>query len=120
MNILRTLSFILGCLAIFAAGPATAAKYKVTAVTDGGSISGRITLNGAAPARSALPLSGDRGCSLVSASRSASSAPGVWYISTAAIASSSLSYGSARSSSSMTVPATLLEMSRRSFSARIR
>jgi hypothetical protein len=61
MKTLRTVTLFLGCLLVFAAGSASAAKYKVTAggVKDGGSISGRVTLNGAAPAPEILKVDED-------------------------------------------------------------
>ncbi|MDH3219882.1 MAG: carboxypeptidase regulatory-like domain-containing protein [Gammaproteobacteria bacterium] len=55
----RLLTLIAGCLFVFAAGPAAAAKYKVVSVTDGGSISGRVTLNGPAPAPEILKVDED-------------------------------------------------------------
>ena len=59
MKSLRVLTLIAGCLYILAAGPASAAKYKVVDVADGGSISGRVTLNGAAPAPEILKVDED-------------------------------------------------------------
>ena len=59
MKTLRMLIPVLGCLLAFATTPASAAKYKVASVSDGGSISGRVTLNGAAPAPEILKVDED-------------------------------------------------------------
>ena len=59
MKSLRVLTLVAGCLFFMAAGSAFAAKYKVVSVTDGGSISGRVTLNGAAPAPEILKVDED-------------------------------------------------------------
>ena len=61
MKTLRSFTFVLGCLFIFAAGSALAAKYKVAkgGVTDGGSVDGRITYNGPAPAPKLLKVDED-------------------------------------------------------------
>ena len=59
MNKLRLVTLALGCLFFFAAGSASAAKYKVTEVTDGGSVSGRITYDGSAPAPEILKVDED-------------------------------------------------------------
>lgn len=59
MKTLRMLIPVLGCLLAFAALPASAAKYKVASVADGGSISGRVTLNGAAPEPKILKVDED-------------------------------------------------------------
>ena len=48
-----------GCLAVIAAGPAAAAKYKVVDVSDGGGISGSITYDGAAPEPEILKVDED-------------------------------------------------------------
>jgi hypothetical protein len=56
---MRMLIPVFGCLLAFAAAPASAAKYKVTSVADGGSISGRVTLNGAAPEPEILKVPSD-------------------------------------------------------------
>ena len=50
MNTLRFCTLVLGCLFFFMAGSASAAKYKVSAVKDGGSVTGQITYDGTAPA----------------------------------------------------------------------
>ena len=59
MKSLRLLTLVAGCLFILATGPASAAKYKVAEVSDGGSISGRVTLNGSAPAPEVLKVDED-------------------------------------------------------------
>ena len=59
MKTQQSITLILGCLLVFAVGPAAAAKYKVTEVTDGGSISGRITYDGSAPAPEILKVDED-------------------------------------------------------------
>jgi hypothetical protein len=59
MKSLPVLTLIAGCLFIFATGPVSAAKYKVVSVADGGSISGRVTLNGTAPAPEILKVDED-------------------------------------------------------------
>ena len=59
MKSMRVLTSIAGCLFILAAGPVSAAKYKVVEVADGGSISGRVTLNGTAPAPEILKIDED-------------------------------------------------------------
>ena len=59
MKTLRTVTLVLGCLLVFAAGSASAAKYKVTSVADGGSISGRISYDGTAPAPEILKVDED-------------------------------------------------------------
>lgn len=59
MKSLPVLTLIAGCLFILATGPASAAKYKVVSVADGGSISGRVTLNGPAPAPEILKVDED-------------------------------------------------------------
>jgi len=61
MKTLQSVTLVLGCLFVFAAGSASAAKYKVASggVTDGGSINGRITYNGTAPAPKMLVIDED-------------------------------------------------------------
>lgn len=61
MKISHSATLILACLFIFAAGPASAAKYKVSSggVKDGGSVSGRITYDGTAPAPEILKIDED-------------------------------------------------------------
>lgn len=59
MKTLRTVTLVLGCLLVFAAGTASAAKYKVASVTDGGSISGRVSYDGTAPAPEILKVDED-------------------------------------------------------------
>lgn len=59
MNTLRSVTLVLGCLLVFAAGSASAAKYKVSKVTDGGSVSGRISYDGTAPAPEILKVDED-------------------------------------------------------------
>jgi len=59
MKSLRTVTLVLGCLLVFTAGSASAAKYKVSAVTDGGSISGRVSYDGTAPAPEILKVDED-------------------------------------------------------------
>lgn len=61
MKLLRTLSWVLACSFVFAVGSASAAKYKVAkgGVTDGGSVSGRITYDGTAPAPEILKVDED-------------------------------------------------------------
>jgi hypothetical protein len=59
MKIQRTVTLILGCLLCFAAGSASAAKYKVMAVEGGGSISGRVTYDGTPPAPEILKVDED-------------------------------------------------------------
>ena len=59
MKTQQSITLVLGCLLVFAGGPAVAAKYKVTEVTDGGSISGRVTYDGTAPAPEILKVDED-------------------------------------------------------------
>jgi len=61
MKILRSVTIVLTCLFVFTATSVSAAKYKVqkSGVKDGGSISGRITLDGPAPARVMLKIDED-------------------------------------------------------------
>ena len=60
MKTLRPVTLILTCLFAFTvSSTASAAGYKVKAVADGGSISGRITLNGTAPAPKMLVVDED-------------------------------------------------------------
>jgi len=61
MKTLRTVTLVLGCLLVFAAGSASAAKYKVSSggVTDGGSVSGRVSYDGTAPAPEILKVDED-------------------------------------------------------------
>lgn len=61
MKTLRSVTLVLGCLFVFAAGSASAAKYKVASggVTDGGTVNGRITYNGTAPAPKILKIDED-------------------------------------------------------------
>lgn len=59
MKILSLATLALGCASLAFAGSATAAKYKVAAVSDGGSISGRITYDGSAPAPEILKVDED-------------------------------------------------------------
>ena len=61
MKTLRTVTLVLGCLLVFAAGSASAAKYKVASggVTDGGSVSGRVSYDGTAPAPEILKVDED-------------------------------------------------------------
>lgn len=59
MNKIRSIALVLGCLSVIATGPASAAKYKVSPVSDGGSISGRVTYDGSAPAPEILKVDED-------------------------------------------------------------
>ena len=59
MKTLRLVTLVAGCLAVVTAGPAAAAKYKVVNVSDGGSISGRITYDGTAPEPEILKVDED-------------------------------------------------------------
>jgi plastocyanin len=59
MKTQQTFALVMGCIFIFAAGSAAAAKYKVKEVTDGGSVSGRITYDGTAPAPEILKVDED-------------------------------------------------------------
>jgi len=61
MKTLRLATLILACFSIFAAGSVSAAKYKAAkgGVKDGGSVSGRITLSGPAPAPEMLKVDED-------------------------------------------------------------
>lgn len=59
MNSLRSLTLAIACVSVFAAGPVSAAKYKVKAVSDGGSISGKISYDGTAPAPEILKVDED-------------------------------------------------------------
>jgi len=61
MKISQSATLVLACLFVFAVGPATAAKYKVSSVgvKDGGSVSGRITYDGTAPAPEILKVDED-------------------------------------------------------------
>jgi hypothetical protein len=61
MKTLQSVTSVLGCLFIFAASSASAADYKVMSggVKDGGTVSGRVTLNGPAPAPVILKVDED-------------------------------------------------------------
>ena len=61
MKISRSATLVLACLFIFAAGSASAAKYKVSSggVKDGGSVSGRISYDGTAPSPEILKVDED-------------------------------------------------------------
>ena len=59
MNTLRSIALVLGCLFFFMAGSASAAKYKVSEVKDGGSVSGQISYDGTAPAPEILKVDED-------------------------------------------------------------
>ena len=61
MKTLQSVTLVLGCLLLFAAGSASAAKYKVASggVTDGGNVNGRISYNGTAPAPKMLVVDED-------------------------------------------------------------
>lgn len=59
MKNFRSITLALGCLMLIAAGPVSAAKYKVSKVSDGGSISGRVTYDGTAPAPEILKVDED-------------------------------------------------------------
>lgn len=61
MKLLRSITIVLTCLFVFTATSASAAKYKVQkgGVKDGGSISGSITFDGAAPAPKMLKVDED-------------------------------------------------------------
>lgn len=60
MKTQRSVTLVLSCLFVFAASSASAAGYKVLgSVKDGGSVSGRVTLNGPAPAPKILKVDED-------------------------------------------------------------
>lgn len=61
MKTLRLLTLVISCLFMFAAGSASAAKYKVASggVKDGGAVNGRITYNGTPPAPRILKVDED-------------------------------------------------------------
>ncbi|MCH8177347.1 MAG: carboxypeptidase regulatory-like domain-containing protein [Proteobacteria bacterium] len=61
MKIKQSVTLVLGCLLVFAASSTFAAKYKVLSggVKDGGSVSGRISYDGTAPAPEILKLDED-------------------------------------------------------------
>ena len=59
MNKIRLATLALGCFSLAFAGTAAAAKYKVVDVSDGGSISGRISYDGSAPAPEILKVDED-------------------------------------------------------------
>jgi len=61
MKTLRSVTLVLGCFFVIAAGSASAAKYKVASggVTDGGNINGQITYNGTPPAPRILKVDED-------------------------------------------------------------
>jgi len=61
MKTLRSVTLVLGCVLVVAAGSANAAKYKVAkgGVADGGIINGRITYNGTPPAPRMLKVDED-------------------------------------------------------------
>ena len=61
MKLLRSITIVLTCLFVFTATSVSAAKYKVQkgGVKDGGSVSGRITYDGAAPAPVMLKIDED-------------------------------------------------------------
>ncbi len=59
MKILRSVTIMLACLFVFTATSVSAAKYKISDVKDGGSVSGRITYDGTAPAPEILKVDED-------------------------------------------------------------
>ena len=61
MKTLPSITLVLSCLVLFAAGSVFAAKYKVASggVKDGGSVDGRITYNGTPPAPKMLKVDED-------------------------------------------------------------
>ena len=61
MKMLRSVTLVLGCLMVITAGSVSAAKYKVEkgGVKDGGSVIGRVTYDGTAPAPEILKVDED-------------------------------------------------------------